>query len=226
MTEMTTPPSPPNDRPRILVTGGPTIEDIDDVRFLSNRSTGRMGIALANAARRHNASTHLILGPTALPTPESIRTESVRSAEEMHAAVLRALPWCDILIMSAAVADYTPAVPVRGKIKKSDDDLILQLKRTPDCLASVARHPERPGKIIIGFALEATADRGYAAGKMHKKQLDAIVLNTADNFGTGTSEMILLNASGEETLLTREDKASAAEQIVAYALDAYESRHA
>ncbi len=186
-------PPPEGGAPRILITTGPTAEDIDQVRFLSNRSSGRTGLALAAEVLRRGWQPVLVAGPLGVTVPETVPCLPLRSAEEMHDAVLEALPGVDALVMAAAVADYTPAEPVRGKLKKQPGDLLLRLVRTPDILAAVAEHPARSGRIVIGFALEAEQDLEAARRKMHEKKLDAIVLNTPEAFGTeGTSALLLL----------------------------------
>lgn len=131
---------------RLALTAGPTVEDIDAVRFISNRSTGRMGLALAEAARERGLPTLLILGPTPLEAPaesERLAVARVRSAADMAEAVDAAIGWADALVMAAAVADYTPAAPIEGKLKKKDGDLNLVLRRTVDILAHIQNHPLR-----------------------------------------------------------------------------------
>ncbi len=181
---------------RLLVTGGPTCEDIDAVRFLSNRSTGRMGIELAAAAAARGWPTLLVLGPTALAPPTPVSCLRVRSAAEMGAAVMAAFPWCEVLVMAAAVADYTPLAPREGKLKKNDGELVLRLKRTADILAEVSRQPEREKKHLIGFALEETLELEAGKRKLEAKGLDTVVLNTPAAFGADASEVCIITASG------------------------------
>lgn len=167
---------------KILITAGPTREFIDSVRFLSNASSGRMGVALAAAARRRGHAVTLVYGPIEIEPPPGVRSIPVISAVEMLAACLRYWPRHDALIMSAAVADYAPAEVLRHKIKKSGEHRSLLLKPTPDILATLAAI-RVPGQTVIGFALEDRAARRNARRKLVKKGLDAIVLNAPSNIG-------------------------------------------
>ena len=142
----------------ILVTAGPTYEDLDPVRYLGNRSTGRMGYAVAAEAAARGARVLLVSGPTALAPPAGVELTAVRSACEMHVAVVRLAldEEVDAVVMAAAVADYTPAAGAQAaKIRKTDDDLVLALRRTPDVLADLgARRGDAPGPVLVGFAAE------------------------------------------------------------------------
>ncbi len=162
---------------RVLVSAGPTYEDIDPVRFLGNRSSGKMGFAVAAAARALGAEVVLVAGPVQLPTPEGVRRIDVRSASQMHAAVMAALP-ADVYIGAAAVADFTPHAVSEHKIKKTagSDTLVLELARTPDILAGVAAHARRPA-LVVGFAAETEEVERYARGKLQAKRLDLIAAN-------------------------------------------------
>jgi phosphopantothenoylcysteine decarboxylase / phosphopantothenate---cysteine ligase len=170
---------------RVLVSAGPTFEDLDPVRFIGNRSSGKMGFAVAEAAARRGAETLLIAGPVSLPTPAGVRRVDVRSAAQMHAAVLGALP-ADVYIGAAAVADFTPRQVAPGKIKKQAgmDTLTLELVRTPDILAEVAVHPRRP-RLVVGFAAETDHVEQYARSKLEKKKLDLIAANRVGVAGSG-----------------------------------------
>jgi len=170
---------------RIVVSAGPTFEDIDPVRFLGNRSSGKMGFAIAVAAARRGAEVVLVAGPVALPTPPGLQRIDVRSAAQMHAAVRAALP-ADAYIGAAAVADFAPAEVAGGKIKKQADGegLTLQLVRTRDVLAEVARHPRRP-VLVVGFAAETDNVESHARGKLGKKNLDLICANRVGLAGSG-----------------------------------------
>lgn len=170
---------------RIVVSAGPTFEDIDPVRFLGNRSSGKMGFAIAAAAARRGAEVVLVAGPVALPTPAALERIDVRSAAQMHAAVMAALP-ADIYVGAAAVADFTPARVAAGKIKKQADGegLTLQLVRTRDILAEVASHPRRP-RLVVGFAAETDNVEGHARGKLERKKLDLICANRVGLAGSG-----------------------------------------
>jgi phosphopantothenoylcysteine decarboxylase/phosphopantothenate--cysteine ligase len=169
---------------RLLVSAGPTFEDIDPVRFLGNRSSGRMGFALAEAAARAGAEVTLVAGPVKLATPAGVTRIDVRSAAELREAVLGALPGQDAYVGAAAVADYRPATIAGRKIKKGDDPMTLTLERTADVLAEVAVHAQRP-RCVIGFAAETHDVEAYARGKLAAKKLDAIAANRVGMAGSG-----------------------------------------
>ncbi|TWG85904.1 phosphopantothenoylcysteine decarboxylase/phosphopantothenate--cysteine ligase [Luteimonas sp. J16] len=162
---------------RVLVSAGPTYEDIDPVRFLGNRSSGKMGFAIAAAARARGAEVVLVAGPVHLDTPDGVRRIDVRSAAQMHAAVVGALP-ADVYIGAAAVADFTPRQVSAHKIKKTagSETLVLELVRTTDVLAEVAAHRQRPA-LVVGFAAETHDVERYARGKLASKRLDLIAAN-------------------------------------------------
>lgn len=173
---------------RVLVSAGPTFEDIDPVRFLGNRSSGRMGFALAAAAASLGADTLLVAGPVHLETPSNVRRIDVRSAADMHAAVLSALP-ADIYIGAAAVADWTPREIASQKLKKQPgiETFTLELVRTADILADVASHPLRP-RCVVGFAAETGDDAElarYARGKLERKRVDLVCANRVGVAGSG-----------------------------------------
>jgi phosphopantothenoylcysteine decarboxylase/phosphopantothenate--cysteine ligase len=170
---------------RIVISAGPTYEDIDPVRFIGNRSSGKMGFAIAATAAQRGADTVLVAGPVSLPSPEGVTRIDVRSAAQMHEAVLAALP-ADIYIGAAAVADFTPRQVATGKIKKQPgtDTLTLELVRTPDILAEVARHARRPRQ-VVGFAAETDKVEHYARGKLVNKRLDLIAANRVGVAGSG-----------------------------------------
>jgi len=159
----------------VVVSAGPTYEDLDPVRYLGNRSSGKMGFAVAQAAARRGAAVTLVAGPVTLETPPGVTRVDVRSAAQMRAAVFGAFP-ADIYIGAAAVADYTPRMPAPNKIKKSSESLALDLVRTPDILAEVAAS-EQPLKLVVGFAAETENVAEYARGKLIAKRLDLIVAN-------------------------------------------------
>ncbi|ALN65285.1 DNA / pantothenate metabolism flavofamily protein [Lysobacter antibioticus] len=168
---------------RLVVSAGPTFEDIDPVRFIGNRSSGKMGFAIAEAAARRGARVVLVAGPVALATPAGVERIDVRSARQMREAVIGALP-ADAYIGAAAVADYAPAQVAPGKIKKKDEQLTLELVRTPDILAEVAAHPQRP-TLVVGFAAETHDVEFYARGKLEKKRVDLIAANRVGVAGSG-----------------------------------------
>lgn len=168
---------------RIVVSAGPTFEDIDPVRFIGNRSSGKMGFAIAEAAARRGAQVVLVAGPVSLTTPSGVERIDVRSARQMREAVIAALP-ADAYIGAAAVADYAPAQVAPGKIKKKDEQLTLELVRTPDILAEVAVHAQRP-TLVVGFAAETHDVEFYARGKLEKKRVDMIAANRVGVAGSG-----------------------------------------
>lgn len=168
---------------RIVVSAGPTFEDIDPVRFIGNRSSGKMGFAIAEAAARRGAKVVLVAGPVSLATPANVERIDVRSARQMREAVIAALP-ADAYIGAAAVADYAPAQVAPGKIKKKDEQLTLELVRTPDILAEVAVHARRP-TLVVGFAAETHDVEFYARGKLEKKRVDMIAANRVGVAGSG-----------------------------------------
>jgi phosphopantothenoylcysteine decarboxylase/phosphopantothenate--cysteine ligase len=166
----------------VLITAGPTREKIDPVRYLSNRSSGRMGYALAEAAVRRGARVLLVSGPTAIKPPAALEVTRIESAEEMRQAVLRLLPEATIVIKTAAVADYRPKNAADQKIKRTGP-LTLELEPTRDILAELARH--RQSQLIIGFAAETQNVLENARKKLTSKSLDAIVVNDVSREGVG-----------------------------------------
>ena len=170
---------------RVVVSAGPTYEDLDPVRFLGNRSSGKMGFAIAAAAARRGAQVVLVAGPVALATPDGVQRIDVRSAAQMHQAVLDRLP-ADVYIGAAAVADFTPRRTATSKIKKreGEDGLTLELVRTRDILADVAGHAQRP-RLVVGFAAETEDLEANARAKLAKKRLDLIAANRVGVEGSG-----------------------------------------
>ena len=179
---------------RFLITAGPTREYIDDVRFLSNASSGRMGYAIARAAARRGHAVHLISGPTDLPDPPGARVTRVTSTQEMYEAAARLFPSADCLIGAAAPADYTPVRRVRGKAKKTGQALALRLKPTTDILAALGRAKRK--QVIIAFALEVQSPVANALLKLRKKNADAIVLNAPAAMGATRSSATILLRDG------------------------------
>ena len=189
---------------RVLVTAGPTYEDLDPVRFLGNRSSGKMGFAVAAAAVAAGAEVVLVAGPVHLSTPEGVRRIDVRSAAQMHAAVLDALP-ADVYVGAAAVADFTPAGVATSKIKKrpGEDGLTLQLVRTRDILAEVAAHAARP-RLVVGFAAETDDVDANARLKLAAKGADLIAANRVGIAGSGfegdENTLVVHDATGSRQL--------------------------
>ncbi len=194
---------------RVLVSGGPTYEDIDPVRFVGNRSSGRMGCAVAAEAARRGASVTLVSGPTAIPAPAGIEVVRVRSALEMHEAVMSRVPGSDLVVMAAAVADYSP-VKAAQKIAKDGETLVLRMTRTPDILAELgARRAagEWPRTMLVGFAAETSDVAARARDKRRRKQVDLIVANDVSGddrgFDTEQNAVTLVAADGEEDVTLR-----------------------
>jgi phosphopantothenoylcysteine decarboxylase/phosphopantothenate--cysteine ligase len=171
----------------LVITAGPTYEAIDPVRFIGNRSSGRMGYAIANAAREAGANVTLISGPSHLQTPESITFVAVESAEEMQHAVLASLEKCDIYISTAAVSDYRVTDIAEQKIKKIEDNLTLQLTRNEDIISAVADHKSRP--YVVGFAAETENVVENAKQKLLRKKLDMIVANDVSKSTDGSQDI-------------------------------------
>jgi phosphopantothenoylcysteine decarboxylase/phosphopantothenate--cysteine ligase len=204
---------------RVLVSAGPTFEDLDPVRFLGNRSSGRMGFALAAAAASAGAEVTLVAGPVHLPTPARVQRIDVRSAREMHAQVLAHAGAADVYIGAAAVADFRPLHAAPGKIKKSADSAAptLQLETTEDILAAVTTLPQRP--FTLGFAAETAEVERHARGKLESKNLDLIAANLVGAPGTGfdgeDNALLLLGPDGWRQDLGRAPKTVLAAQLVA-----------
>jgi phosphopantothenoylcysteine decarboxylase/phosphopantothenate--cysteine ligase len=201
----------------VLVTAGPTEEALDAVRYISNRSSGKMGYALAEASRRRGARVVLVSGPTRLAPPAGSLVERVRTAEEMAEAVLRHLESASVVLMAAAVADFRPATVHRGKIKRQKGIPVVRLKPTPDILAEVARH-RRPEQLIVGFAAETDHVLEHAAAKLREKQLDLIVANDVTQEGAGfdvdTNIVTLLFPEGRKKPLEKMSKSEVANRIL------------
>ncbi|WP_204414668.1 bifunctional phosphopantothenoylcysteine decarboxylase/phosphopantothenate--cysteine ligase CoaBC [Bacillus tianshenii] len=176
---------------KILVTAGPTMERIDPVRFISNRSTGKMGYRIAEAAAELGAEVTLISGPTALPDPPKVRTIRVESAEQMYETVLAHYDSTDVVIKSAAVSDYRPKHIADTKMKKQSGDSMLEMERTKDILKALGEN--KTHQILVGFAAETNDVEEYALGKLERKNLDYIVANnvTMDGAGFGTDTNIV-----------------------------------
>ncbi len=207
---------------RVLVTAGPTREPLDPVRYLGNRSSGKMGYALAEAAREAGAEVVLVSGPTALPDPPGIETLRVERAEEMREAVLAHAPSADIFIAAAAVADYRPARAAPQKIKKAQDRLRLELVRNPDILAEVAAGRPRP--FCVGFAAETDDLERHARAKLADKGLDMVCANrVGEGLGFDADDNALWVAwPGGETTFPRQSKPRLARALMDLVIDRYE----
>jgi len=202
---------------RVVVTAGPTREHLDAVRFISNRSSGKMGYALAAAAARRGAEVTLVSGPTGLLTPAGCSVVRVTAAEEMRAAVLERFPGCDLLIAAAAVADYAPAEVISGKMKTGKEPISIQLRPTVDILAECGRRKE-PGQFLVGLAAETEDLIANAREKLAAKHLDVIVANEVSAAGLGVeadrNAGYLLFADGRQIELPEMEKTVFAERIL------------
>lgn len=208
---------PAGERPwdglRVLVTAGGTREPIDQVRFLGNRSSGRMGLALAGAAARRGATVTLIAANVALPEPPGVRRLDVETTEQLDAAVREEFPSCHLLLMAAAPADFVAAEPRAGKLPR-EESLALLLEPTKDILASLAKHE---GKTVVGFAAEHGADLGRARRKLSRKCADLIVVNDVSDpaigFDSGENAVTMIDSDGK-TEIPRAPKEEVAERIL------------
>src|SRR5512140_907191 len=204
---------------KVLVTAGPTHEPIDPVRYVGNRSSGKMGFALAATAIRRGAEVTLISGPVHLPTPPGVRRIDVTTAREMARAVQEEFPRTDVLIMTAAVADFSPVHPADEKIKREaipGDRMTLEMEKNPDILRGAG---ERKGRqVLVGFALETSNGLQNARQKLAAKHLDAVVLNDPTEegagFGTDTNVVTILMADGRVDRLPQMSKLAVAEEIL------------
>ena len=203
---------------RFLVTAGPTVEAIDPVRYISNHSTGKMGYAIAAELAMRGADVTLVSGPVSLPAPAGVRRVDVVSAKQMFDAAVAAFADVDGAVMCAAVADYTPANPENFKIKRKDD-IVLPLKPTKDIAAELGR--VKGEKLLIGFALETDNEEVNARGKLERKNLDYVVLNSLRDKGAGfggdTNKITIIGRDGTESAYPLESKSQAASHIASLA---------
>lgn len=198
----------------VLVTAGPTVEAIDPVRFITNRSTGKMGYALARNAKHRGATVILVSGPTGLHPPSGVRCQRVESAEEMRAAVMEHRDRCDILIKAAAVSDYRPVSKAPQKIKKGPSSFSLELVKNPDILAELGRSRGAFPRVLVGFAAETQDLASNAAEKVRAKNLDMIVANDVSRedagFGSDTNKVKIIYGDGrseDSPLMSKDDVA-------------------
>ena len=201
---------------RILVTAGPTQEPLDPVRYLTNHSSGKMGYAIAHAAMLRGADVTLVSGPTALKYPPLVRTIPIVTAQDMYEAVTREAEHADIIIKAAAVADYTPETVADNKIKKSDSDLSIPLRRTQDILGYLGTH-RRSGQFLCGFSMETEHMLENSRKKLDKKNLDMIVANNVKDAGAGfqgNTNVITMITRDSVTQLPLMDKEEAAHAIL------------
>ncbi len=209
---------------KILITAGPTYEKIDDIRYIANHSSGKMGFAIARQAQKAGADVTIIAGPVSIPTPEGVERIDVTSADEMYHKTTEIFPHFDIAIMAAAVADYTPVMPQQGKIKKgvAGDSLTLELKSTKDILAALGKS-KNARQMVIGFALEATNELNYGREKLKTKNCDMIVVNSANKgrsgFGGDDNTIIIIDSNGDQIDFMPMSKDMCAIEILNYAVE-------
>jgi phosphopantothenoylcysteine decarboxylase/phosphopantothenate--cysteine ligase len=202
---------------RIVITAGPTREPIDPVRVVTNRSSGRMGFRLAEAAWERGAEVQLIVGPVSLALPVGVAVQRVETTAEMEAAVAESLPAADVLIMAAAPADYRPAVPGTAKRAREEGELSIPMEPTADILVRTSER-RKPGGLIVGFALETGDAVAKGRAKLDRKQLDLVVVNDALEPGAGfevdTNRVVILDRAGGEELVPLASKREVADRIL------------
>ncbi|MFB6340277.1 phosphopantothenoylcysteine decarboxylase [Saccharicrinis sp. FJH62] len=202
------------------MTAGPTFEKIDPVRFIGNYSSGKMGYAIARECAFRGAEVTLISGPVQLETPSSeIKRINVTSAQEMYEAAMNAFKDADVAILSAAVADFTPETVQNSKVKRGKEDLVLKLKPTKDIARSLGE-VKRNNQFMVGFALETNDEETNALGKLQRKNLDLIVLNSLNDANTGfmhdTNKITIFDKKGRRTLYDLKTKQQVASDIIDY----------
>lgn len=203
---------------RAVVTAGPTYEPIDPVRFIGNHSSGKMGLAISMELARRGATVDLVLGPSSLNvSQENIRIHRVKTAGEMFEKATEIFETSDIAVMSAAVADYTPAIMETEKIKKNGENLTVTLVKTKDILKTLGER-KKPGQVLVGFALETQNERQYALQKLTSKNADLIVLNSLNDagagFGVDTNKITIFEKDGAELQYEQKPKQQVAKDIV------------
>lgn len=201
---------------KVVVTAGPTREYLDDVRFLSNASTGRMGHAIAREAARRGAAVTLLLGPSQLPVLKKVETIHVESTDDLLKAARKAAADADLVIFAAAPADWKPRRRRRGKPAREGGDVVLSLKSTPDVAARLGRR--KGHRVHVGFALEVSLDEARARRKLARKNFDAIVLNGLENLDRGGGRIWWIPDEGDVEDLPSTSKAVTARAIVTRAL--------
>jgi len=210
----------------VLVTAGPTYEAIDPVRFIGNHSSGKMGFAIAEEAEKRGAKVILISGPTALRTDKNISLEKVNSAKEMYNAVFQHFDNTDIAIMSAAVADYAPKEIAQEKIKKNDEEMTITLVKNPDILKTMGE--KKKNQFLVGFALETQNEEENAKGKLVRKNLDMIVLNSLKDSGAGfkndTNKIKIITPSEQKDFALK-SKEDVAKDILDFVEEQLQKKH-
>lgn len=202
---------------KYLITAGPTFEDIDPVRFIGNRSSGKMGFAIAQAASEQGAEVVLIAGPVAICCARGVQRINVRSAQQMYETVLANLEQVDVFVSAAAVADYRPKLCSAQKIKKTESTLILELERTTDILATVSNSPKRPN-LVVGFAAETERLDEYAQKKLAGKNLDFIAANDVSNASIGFESehnaLVIFSKVGTRLVIQHDTKINVARALL------------
>ncbi|WP_459558491.1 phosphopantothenoylcysteine synthetase/decarboxylase family protein [Lacunimicrobium album] len=199
---------------RILITAGPTREYLDDVRYLTNASSGRMGYAMAQAAIAAGHQVDLVSGPVALSPPVGCQFHPVETTEQMMQACQTLFPQCDGVIAAAAVCDYKPKTRVAGKMSKTGDGIILEMIQTDDVLASLGG--SKGSRWVLGFALEAQNERENALQKLRRKNCDWILLNRPTAIGAETNEVELLGQTGETIVSWSGLKSEIAKDVIGW----------
>ena len=205
----------------IVISAGPTREAIDPVRYITNRSTGKMGYAIAEAARERGLLVTLVSGPVNLLPPEGVEVINIESAADMAEAMKSAAQTADIIVMAAAVADYRPKQYSTSKVKKSDGDMCIELERTEDVLLSLGKN-KRPGQILVGFAAETDDLLKNAQGKLERKNLDYIAANIVGvpgrGFAADNNAITLIGRDGSQTEFALQSKKDLAEALLQHIL--------
>ena len=210
---------------KVMVSAGPTYKPIDPVRFIGNHSSGKMGLAIAEELYARGADVTLIMGPSSTNLPENgIKSVRVNTAEEMYVACTKQFDKSDIGVMAAAVADYTPVKVAATKVKKTSDELVIELKKTKDILKSLGENKSSK-QVLVGFALETNNEREYALKKLKNKNADMIVMNSLNDegagFGTDTNKITIFDKSGKEFNYELMSKREAAKNIVDTVIQLY-----
>ncbi len=205
---------------KILITAGPTYEPIDPVRFIGNRSSGKMGIAIADEFAKENNEVIVIKGPVNLnPTAKTIRQIKVQTAAEMYDVCAQYFAWANVIVFAAAVADYTPKFVSETKIKKKGNEFLLELVKTKDIAEELGKQKQK-GQLIVGFALETDNEEENATDKLKRKNFDFVVLNSMRDEGAGfqsdTNKITILDKDGNVTKFDLKRKEEVAKDIVNY----------
>jgi len=202
---------------KVLITAGPTYEQIDPVRFIGNYSSGKMGVAIAEEMQNRGADVTMVLGPSTVTVNSGIKLVPVKTAEDMFTACETIFPGCDIAVMSAAVADYTPINNAREKIKKTDNELTIQLTKTKDILKTLGERKTN-SQVLVGFALETNNEKANALQKLQTKNADMIVLNSLQDAGAGfghdTNKITIFDKAGNVFPFDMKSKKNVATDIV------------